>query len=323
MKRRDFITLLSGAAAAWPLAARAQQPAMPVIGFLSGGSAIGRTSIAAFRQGLRVAGFIEGQNVRIEFLWADRQYDRLPALAAELVAQRVTIIVAVGSQLAAVAAKAATSTIPIVFNVGSDPVGLGLVASLNRPGANATGTTMMNNELVAKRMELLHDMVPRAKTIGYLQVVNSPDQLGRAEAAASALGIGMHQLYAAGEHDFEAAFATLIQQRVEALLVGPDPIYTNQPQRLIALAAHHRIPAMYAYREMVVAGGLVSYGANPDDARRQLGEYCGRVLKGEKPADLPVMRPSKFEFVINLKVAKALELDIPLRLHAFANEVIE
>jgi putative ABC transport system substrate-binding protein len=327
MRRREFITLLGASAAAWPLAARAQQAAMPVVGFLGAPSAGPYAQfVAAIRQGLREAGYVEGQNMAIEYRWADSQYDRLPALAADLVSRRVAVIVPIGGAPAAVAAKAATSTIPIVFNMTADPVRLGLVASLNRPGGNITGIAMMGVELEAKRLELLHEVVPTAGLIAMLINPDNPQvpsQSEDAQKAARDLGQQLIILNARTEQEIEGAFASLVQRRVHALLVGQDTVFTSHPELFAALTARYRMPTISPWREHVVQGGLMSYGADLKDSYRQTGVYAGRVLKGIKPADLPIMQPTRFEFVINLKTAKALGLDIPLKLHAFADEVIE
>jgi putative ABC transport system substrate-binding protein len=323
MNRRETITLL-GSATAWPVAARAQ--AMPVIGFLNGVSATEyEPYLKAFHQGLREMGFVEGQNVLIEYRWADRQYDRLPALAADLVGRRVNVIVAAGTPLAAIAAKAATTVTPIVFNIGSDPTEIGLVESLNRPGGNATGTNMLVTELSPKRLGLLHELVPQARTIAYLANPGGLSQAGAREVmgAAQALGLRIQAVGARTEQDFDQAFALMAQEQAGALLVSPDPTYLNQHQRLVALAADHRLPAIYSYREFPLAGGLISYGTSVSDTYRQLGVYAGRILKGEKPGDLPVLQPTKFDLVINLKTAKALGLTVPASLLAIADEVIE
>ena len=327
MKRREFITLLGGAAAAWPLKVRAQQAGVPMIGFLSSRSP-GESAmhLGAFRRGLNEAGYIEGQNVAIEYRWADGQYDRLPALASELVASRVMVIAATGGNVSALAAKAATNTIPIVFIVGDDPVKLGLVNSLNRPGANATGASVFTTELGAKRLELLLELVPTASVIGLL--INPDYQGAVAEAAAVRAaaresGRQILVLHASTKREIDAVFAGFAQQRIDALLIDADALFVSRRDYLVALVARHSLPAIYDLREFATADGLMSYGTSLTDAYRLVGGYTGRILKGDKPAELPVQQPTKFEFIINLKTAKALGLDVPPTLLASADEVIE
>jgi ABC-type uncharacterized transport system substrate-binding protein len=326
MKRREFISLLGGAAA-WPLAARAQQTAMPVIGFLSGRSPGESESVeAAFRQGLKESGYVEGQNVHIAFRWAEGRYDRLPALVASLVDIRVAVIAAAGGQAVSLAAKAATSTIPIVFVSGEDPVKLGLVASLNRPGGSATGVSMFLSEMEAKRLALLHELVPTATMISVIVNPSSPSidtQLREINSAARALGRQIQIVNATNERELDAAFASLAQSKAGALLIASNAYFTSRRDQIVALAAQRAIPAIYDQREFPMAGGLVSYGTNLSDSYRLMGVYTGKILKGEKPTDLPVQQSTKFELVINLKTAKTLGLDVPPALSARADEVIE
>jgi putative ABC transport system substrate-binding protein len=327
MRRRDFIKAVAGSSVAWSLAARAQQPAMPVIGFLSGRSASEAAyAVAAFQAGLNENGYVEGQNVAIEYRWAEGQYNRLPALAAELVQRQVNVIAATGATNSALAAKAATTTIPIVFNSGDDPVKLGLVASLSRPGGNTTGINFFVSQLEGKRLGLLHELVPTATLTGVLLNPNNAPfrfQLKDIEEAAHSMGQQIHVVHASTEQGIHNAFKDLARMRVQSLLVGGDPFFNGRREQLVTLAAHYSIPAMYELREFVTAGGLMSYGTNLPDTYRQIGIYTARILKGEKPADLPVMQPTKFEFLINLKTAKVLGLEVPPTLSARADEVIE
>ena len=326
MKRREFITLLGGAAA-WPLAARAQQPGMPVIGFLDSKSPDDSAHIvAAFRRGLNGSTFIEGQNVAIEFRWAQNQYDQLPALAADLVRRRVDVIAATGGP-AALAAKAASATIPIVFRLAADPIAAGLVASLSRPGGNVTGVTSLNLEVGPKRLEFLHELVPTATIMAALVNPTNPSNaeiLSRdLQATARLLGLQLHLLHASSDADIDAVFATLTELRAGGLVIGTDAFFTSRDEKLAALALRYRIPTIYQWREFVAAGGLMSYGGSFADSYRLAGVYTGRILKGEKPADLPVQQATKLELFINIKTAKALGLQIPDRLLALADEVIE
>jgi putative ABC transport system substrate-binding protein len=323
MRRRDFIILLASAVA-WPLAARAQQKAMPVIGWLSGGSPGSLHYVAAFRQGLSETGYVEGQNLAIEYRWAEGHFDRLPELAADLVTRKVDLIAASGP--AALSAKNATSTIPIVFTGVSDPIGGGLVASLARPGGNLTGFSVINLELQPKRLELLSELVPQARVIALLVNPNNSNAvrfIGDVQEAARAKGVQLPILKANTESEIDAAFATLVELRAGGLIIVGDPFFTGQREQLLALASRHATPTIYAWREDVAAGGLISYGSSFAPIYRQVGIYAGRILNGAKPADLPVQQPTTFELVINLKTAKALGLTFPPSILARADEVIE
>ena len=325
MTRREFISLI-GSAAAWPLAARAQQPAIPVIGFL-GSRASGEDPqlLISFRLGLKEAGYVEGQNVVVDYRFADNQYDRLPALAAELVQRRVTLIAANGP--AVQAAKAATSSIPIVFTVGFDPVEVGLVASMNRPGGNITGVSILDVELGPKRLELLRELVPKAAIVAVLVNPADPVRAGNisraVQTAARTLGLQSDVLQASNERDFDEVFASLLQMRADGLVIGGEPFFNSRSEQLGALTARHKVPAIFQFREFTVGGGLASYGASLTESYREVGVYAARILKGERPADLPIVQPSKFELMINLKTAKALGLVVPAKLLFTADETIE
>jgi putative ABC transport system substrate-binding protein len=328
MRRRKFIKLIGSAAVAWPVAVRAQQSALPMIGFLSVGSPDGSVNfVAAFRRGLSETGYAEGRNVTIEYRWADSQYDRLPELAADLVRRRVTVIAAPGSIAGALAAKAATTTIPIIIAMGIDPVAAGLVHTLNRPGGNVTGVNTLNVEVGPKRMELLREVVPTATIVALLVNPTSPViaevLLRDAQATASALGLRVHVLNAKTEGEMRAAFAALLQLKAGALVIGPDQFFNTRVEQLAALAVHHAVPAIYEGREFTAAGGLMSYGHSIMEGYQLAGVYTGRILNGEKPADLPVQQATKVELYINLKSAKALGITFPLSLLGRADEVIE
>src|SRR5262245_52082333 len=316
MKRREFITLLGGAAATWPLAARAQQTAMPVVGFLGGDSPdLWANYVRAFHQGLRETGYVEGRNVAIEYRWAEGRNDRLPALAAELVRRQVTVIAAPGSTPAALAARSATTTIPIVFAIAADPVGLGLVASLARPGGNFTGVVTLNLEIVPKRLELLHELFPAATSFALLVNPTTPalaEPVSKeVETAARLLGVKLHVLQASSEPELDTVFATATQLQAAGLVIGPDTFFNSRIEQLAALTVRHALPAVYQWREFTAAGGLLSYGSSVTDVYRQAGVYTGKILKGERPADLPVQQTTKVELFINLKTAKALGLTMP------------
>jgi putative tryptophan/tyrosine transport system substrate-binding protein len=330
MRRREFVGLVGGAAA-WPLAARAQQRGLPVVGFVNvGARSDADLVVSGFRRGLGEGGLVESRNVAIEYRCADNQIDRVPELVAELVKRRVAVIVAAPNSNAIVPAKAATSTIPIVFMSGPDPVALGLVASLNRPGSNLTGVTLLSPQLTTKRLGLLHDLAPQVRTVAVL-LPGLPGQLSttqtsalnEAEAAGRSVGLRIFAVYASNENEFDSAFATAIREGAGALVVSTTPFFINSRYRLVALAAKHNLPTVYQDRVFAAAGGLMSYGASLSDAYRQIGLYTARVLKGEKPADLPVLLPTKFEFIINLQTAKALGIEIPAKILALADEVIE
>jgi putative tryptophan/tyrosine transport system substrate-binding protein len=325
MRRREFITLLGGAAA-WPIAARAQQSIMPVIGMLAAPAPPYTENVSAIRRGLGETGFTEGLNVAIEFRWAEGQIDRLPALAADLVRRQVAVIIAMGGPAPLAAARNATSTIPIVFHMGSDPVRLGFVKSFNRPGGNVTGISLVQVALAAKRLEVLRELVPSANVIGLLTNPNNPNVetvVPDVRATTDALGLDLVVGYASGQSDIDVAFESFVRGRVKALLVDADAVFLSCLQQITALAARHSVPAMYVTRQYVEGGGLASYGANVSDAYREVGVYAGKILKGIHPADLPIIQPTKFELFINLKTAKSLGLEVPPSLLARAEEVIE
>ena len=328
MKRREFITLLAGVGATWPLVARAQQPTMPMVGYLGAGTPeTWANVVAAFRKGLAETGYVEGRNLAIEFRFAQNEFNRLPEMAADLVRRRAVVIATPSSAAATLAAKAETTTIPIVFSTGADPVQTGLVTSLNRPGGNVTGVNNMSGELGAKQLGLLHELLPGATRFAVLVNPNNrllaEPTIQDAQATASALGLQAEVLYAGTNRDIDAAFTRLVQKRAEALMVGPDPLFNSRLVQLATLAVYHRVPAIYFDRAFTEVGGMLSYGANVTDQHRQLGIYTGRILKGEKPADMPVLRATKFEFVINLQTARTFGLDVPPALLARADEVIE
>jgi putative ABC transport system substrate-binding protein len=328
VRRREFITLLGGAAVAWPRAARAQQPALPVVAFLRTGSADANARyVAAFRKGLNETGYVEGQNVTVEYHWLEGQYDRLPALLADLVRRQVAVIATPGFQAAALAAKAATTTIPIVFGVGQDPVRLGLVASLARPGGNATGINFFSNEVGAKRLRLMHDLVPKAVRVEVLvnpaNASSTESTLREVQQAAPTIGLQIQILNATTTDEIDAAFATLERERPDALFVGGDAFFASRAVQFATLAARDRIPATYSNRDVVAAGGLMSYGPDFTDSYHQVGVYTGKILKGAKPTDLPVVQSTKFEFVINLQTARALGIEVRPDVLSIADEVIE
>jgi putative tryptophan/tyrosine transport system substrate-binding protein len=327
MRRREFIALVGGLSAGWPLAASAQQPAKPRIGYLSSRSPDSDAPyLEPFREGLKENGYIENQSVQIEYRWAQGQYDKLPALAAEFVRLPVEVLVAVGGEPSAVAAKTATSTIPIVFMIGSDPIKAGLVESDNHPGGNATGINILTDSLGAKRLSLLHEIVASTTTIGFLinpRFESADSQLRMVQETARSLGMSVSVLLAATDSEIDAAFNNAAQQRLPALMIGADPFFDTRVERLVALAAHYAVPTMYQFRDFAEGGGLMSYGIDLSDLYRQAGVYSGRILKGERPADLPVLQPTKFELVINMKTANALGLAIPPSVLAIADEVIE
>jgi len=327
VKRREFITLLGGAAATWPLAARAQQSSLPVIGFMSGRSTADSGYLAeAFRQGLRDTGYVEGESIGIEYRWANGDYDRLPGFASDLLQRNVLVLVAVGGDPSPVAAKKATSTVPIVFGMGGDPVKAGLVASFNRPGGNATGYTLLTNQMEPKRIGLLHELVPGASLLGALINPSFPPaarQLEDIEKATRSIKQNLFVARAVNDQELETAFPSFVQQKAGAVLVSASPFFDTRQDRIVALAAQYRLPAMYQFRQYAVAGGLISYGPSLTESYKQAGVYAGRILRGAKPADLPVLQPTKFEMVINQKTANALGFAIPNTIQLLADEVIE
>jgi len=328
MKRRDFITLIGGAAVAWPLAARAQQLGVPVVGILAVASPEANAiRLRAFREGLSTAGYVEGQNINIEYRWAEAYTGRLPELAARFVEEQVAVLVTAGGTSAALAAKAATASIPIVFGIAADPVDVGLVASLNRPGGNVTGVTSLNIEVAPKRLELLHELLPSVTTMGLLVNPAVPALAAPvsriSQAAAHSLGLHLHVVHASSDRDFDAVFEKLVQIHAGALVIGPDNIFTAHSEQLAMLTVRHALPAVYEFRKFAAAGGLMSYGSSETEYYRLVGTYAGRVLKGDKPANLPVQQSTKVELVLNLKTAKALGVTVPLPVSGRADEVIE
>jgi ABC-type uncharacterized transport system substrate-binding protein len=327
LRRRHFITLVGGAAVAWPVAARGQQSAIPVIGWMSGRSPADSSHLLeAFRKGLHDTGYLEGESILIEYRWANGDYSRLPELASDLLNRRVLLLMAVGGDPSALAAKKATSTIPIVFGIGGDPVDAGLVASFNRPSGNATGYTLLTNQMEAKRIGLLHELVPSASSLGALINPTFPPalrQLGDIENATKTLHLALFVARASTDPELSLAFASFVQQRVGAVLIAADPYFDTRREQIIALAAQMRLPTMYQFREFAVAGGLISYGPSITDSYRQAGIYAGRILRGAKPSDLPVLQPTKFEMVINLKTANSMRLNIPNSMQLLADEVLE
>jgi putative ABC transport system substrate-binding protein len=328
IRRREFVATLGTLAAACPLAARAQQPAVPVVGILAGASPEANViRLRAFREGLSAAGYVEGQNVEIKYRWAEAHVGRLPELAAQLVQDQVAVLVAAGGVASALAAKAATASIPIVFGIGADPVQIGLVASLNRPGGNATGATSINVELGRKRLEVMHELLPSASIMALLVNPTIPalaePTTRMSQAAAGALGLELHVLQARSEHDFDSVFEKLVELRAGALIIAPDQLFTTHSKQLAELTIRHALPAIYEFRQFVTAGGLISYGSSETEYYRLVGSYVSRILKGDKPADLPVQQSTKVELIINLKAAKALGITVPLPLSGRADELIE